>query len=195
MRAALSSLPAEIDLSSTDIIAIVVAAGEPLAILLLWWLPPRYVRKIVNWLDSLVPMQLSDFTTAASWGIISFLSAIVIASVGLSIATSLGGDTANIWSVLEDFGKEVLTTAVPRMLRVLGIVIFAWLAIRVFQRAIPTLVRRFLPRQPESKVQEEEVEKRTRTLEGVFRATTNALVVTAAFLTVLTELDVNVAPL
>ena len=158
-------------------------------------MPPRYVRKIVNWLDSLVPMQLSDFTTAASWGIISFLSAIVIASVGLSIATSLGGDTANIWSVLEDFGKDVLTTAVPRMLRVLVIVIFAWLAIRVFQRAIPTLVRRFLPRQPESKVQEEEVEKRTLTLEGVFRATTNALVVTAAFLTVLTELDVNVAPL
>ena len=89
----------------------------------------------------------------------------------------------------------MLTTAVPRMLRVLVIVIFAWLAIRVFQRAIPTLVRRFLPRQPESKVQEEEVEKRTPTLEGVFRATTNALVVTAAFLTVLTELDVNVAPL
>ena len=192
----LAALAVRIDPSTSDYIEIGIAAGlAALIILVFWILLPPYVRRTLQAIDNLIPADLSGFTRIASRWIIYVLSAAVLASAGLSIAASLGAEMSGVLRVLENFGKDVLTTAVPRLLRVMVIAFIAWLAIRALRRAIPTIVSRFLTMRMDSADQMEETEKRTRTLDGVLRATVNFTIITIAFLIILTELEINVAPL
>ena len=192
----MAPLKLEIDPSLNDYIAIGIAAfAGALVIVLFWRFLPPYVRRALQALDNLVPMDLSGFTRTASRGIVYLLSSMVLVAVGLSIAGSLGADMSSVVSVLGDFGRDVLTTAVPRLLRVVLIIFVAWLVIRALRRTIPVVVSRLLSLRADADAQRDETEKRTQTLEGVLRATANVIIVSITFLVILTELGVNVTPI
>ena len=186
----------EIAPSMGDIVAIGVAAFlAVLAIVLLWWYLAPKLRRFVQWIDNVIPVNLSEFGKTASRAITALLSLMVLGGAGLSIAGTLGVDTSTILAELEEFGTEVKNTAVPPALRVFLILFIAWLATRLLRHVTPPLVRRFLARRTDAPEQEEETQKRTRTLEGVIWGTFNAVIVTIAFLVILTELGINVAPI
>lgn len=197
MRAPLlEPLSAKIDPSVSDFVAIGIAGFlGVLVIALLWGFLPPLIRKFVGWLDKIIPADLSGFTKSASRSIAALLSAIVAASAALSISTSLGADTSRVLDVLGDFGKDVANTAVPSVLRIILILFFAWLAMRAIRHIVSPTLKRLLSMRADDQAQDAEVEKRARTLEGVIRASGNFVIASIAFLIVLGEIGINVAPL
>ena len=191
-----SSVAAAIDPSVKDYVALGVAAGAAvIALLLIWRVLPKYVNRLLKWIDDLIPADLSEFTRVADGIIVLLLAAIVVASAGLSIANSLGADVSRATEALGDFGKDVFNTAGPKFLRVLLIAFFAWVAIRAVRQLVPPFISRLITFRSDAATQGDEVGKRTRTLEGVISGTANVTIFTVASLMILTEIGVNVAPI
>ena len=192
----LEPLSADIDPSTSDFVAIGIAGFlGVLVIALLWGFLPPLLRRFVGWLDKVIPADLSVYTKATSRSVTVLLSAIVTASAGLSISTTLGADTSRVLDILGDFGKDVANTAVPSALRIILIAFFAWVAMRTIRHIISPMLRRLLSMRADDQAQDAEVEKRARTLEGVSSASGNFLIVSVAFLIILGEIGINVAPL
>jgi small conductance mechanosensitive channel len=87
----------------------------------------------------------------------------------------------------------VIDWLVSHGVRILVILILAWIINRVLKRLLPTAVRNAVARgmagQPEG-----EIQKRAETLSRVFVATGMVLIATGAIFTILPELGVNIAP-
>jgi len=114
----LEPLSAYIDPSVSDFVAIGIAGFlGVLVIALLWVFLPPLLRKFIGWLDKVIPADLSGYTKATSRYVTVLLSAIVAASAGLSISTTIGADTSRVLDILGDFGRDVANTAVPSALR------------------------------------------------------------------------------
>ena len=73
----------EIAPSMGDIVAIGVAAFlAVLAIVLLWWYLAPKLRRFVQWIDNVIPVNLSEFGKTASRAITALLSRMVLGGGG-----------------------------------------------------------------------------------------------------------------
>ena len=184
------------DLTLENVIAIGVTGGlAVIALLLILWLVPRYVRRLLHWTDDLIPADLSTFVGPTSRFIEVVLGLAVVISSALTVTSQMGVD---LTGVLDDAGR---TGAVvgrwlgTRVLTIGVIVIVALIFVRVVNHATLPLIERYLSRRADSEQQSEEAIKRSSTLQGVLAKTMTVIVMSIAFFMILSELGITIGPI
>ncbi|MFQ5827132.1 MAG: mechanosensitive ion channel family protein, partial [Dehalococcoidia bacterium] len=89
--------------------------------------------------------------------------------------------------------NPVIDWLVSHGVRILIILILAWIINRMLKRLLPTAVRNAVARGMAGQL-EAEIQKRSETLSRVFVTTATVLIVVGAAFTILPELGVNIAP-
>ena len=184
------------DVSLENIIVIGVAAFVTVALLLLIrWLVPRYVGRFLHRVDNVIPADLSDYVGPTSRFVVWVLGLMILLSAGFTVGSQLGADFSGLLERAESAGREVGRWLGTRVLAIGVIAILAVAVIRVVNHVTIPLIQRYLARRADASEQPEEVDKRTRTLQGVVSKTFSVIVIVIAFFMVLAELGINIAPL
>lgn len=174
---------------------IAVAGGLSAGVILLvWWLLPKRVEAFYQWLDDLIPADLSAYKKPTSRLLLLAISALILTAAGFSIADTIGLDTSdslsNIGNVAADSGRWLA----PRLITIIGIALFSLVIIRVLKVIIPQFVRRAVTIQ-RNEDRAEDLARRTATLERVVSSAFITVVLLMAFFMIISELGVNIAPL
>lgn len=165
------------------------------AMALFWLVLPRWTERFLAWVDELVPGDFSSVHRPLSRLLLALASILVLAAAGLAIASSLGADTSGLLTALGNWALSVGQWLAARVARVLLVIGIAYVAVRYVARWMPRLVQQYLGQRAGDVADRTEVQKRTKTLGEVMRRTTSVVIVVVAFLVVLSELGVNIAPL
>ncbi|MBI2847521.1 MAG: mechanosensitive ion channel family protein [Chloroflexi bacterium] len=172
-----------------------VAGGLAIAAIALSWLfLPPVVERFYQWVDDLVPADLSAFKKSTSRFLVFLLSVVILAAAGLFIANTFGVNTSAVEAAIKRAALNAGLWLLPRLLRIGGIVLISMFAVRIIRRLLPGVIRKGLAQRKGSEP-ETELKKRTETLERVLTQSAVFLVAIAAFFMIISELDVNIAPL
>lgn len=174
---------------------LVAALLAVLAIVVLWLILSRWIERPLRWLDSMLPGDFSNLHRPLSRTIVLLASGVVLFFTGLSIANSLGVDTSGVTSEVTEWVLDSGQWLLARLARILLVIGGAFVLLRFFSKAIPTLVHSYLARRAGEAAQDSELEKRSRTLEGVTLKTFSTLVVVVVIFMVVSELGVDIGPL
>ncbi len=172
-----------------------VAAGISAGVILLvWWLLPKRVESFYQWLDDLIPADLSAYKKVTTRFLLLVVSAMVLTAAGFSAADTIGIDTSNSLSNIANVAADSGRWLAPRVITIMGIALVSFVVMRVLKVVIPQLVRRAVTVH-RNEDRPEDIAKRTATLEGVVSSAVSTVVVMMAFFMIISELGVNIAPL
>jgi len=174
-----------------------VLAAALLAVLtigVLWLVLSRWVEKFLRWLDSILPGDFSSLHQPISRTMVLMASGVVLLFTGLSISASLGLDTSGVTSEIKEWGLDSGQWLLARLARILLVIGVAFVLLRLVGKAMPTLVHSYLGRRAGEAVEQSEIEKRSKTLEGVILKTFTTLLLVVVVLMVLSELGVGIGP-
>lgn len=186
----------DINLSINDLIALILVWVVCVVIILdVWWLLPKLLRRIYQWVESKTPFELSEFEKPIFRILASVLTALVLFGGGLATADILGVNVDWAKESALEAGVAVGSWLGPRVARIAIVLIIGVVVIRALARILPPLVERFLGRRsgPESVVGEEE--KREETLTRAAIGTVNVVIIVVMFFMILSELGLDLAPL
>lgn len=174
---------------------IAVAGGLSAGVILLVrWLLPKRVDAFYQWIDDLMPADLSAYKKATSRLLLFVISAVVLTAAAFSAASTIGLDTSNSLSKIGNVAADSGRWLAPRLITIMGIALVCFVIMRVLRVVIPQFVRRAVTvnRSDDST---EDLAKRTATLERVVSSAVATVVIMMAFFMIISELGVNIAPL
>ncbi len=174
---------------------IAVAGGLSAGVILLVrWLLPKRVDAFYQWIDDLIPADLSAYKKATSRLLLFVISAVVLTAAAFSAASTIGLDTSNSLSKIGNVAADSGRWLAPRLITIMGIALVCFVIMRVLRVVIPQFVRRAVTvnRSDDST---EDLAKRTATLERVVSSAVATVVIMMAFFMIISELGVNIAPL
>ncbi|MEE8158450.1 MAG: mechanosensitive ion channel family protein [Dehalococcoidia bacterium] len=184
----------DVDLENIIVIGVTVGLAVVL-LLLIRWLVPKYLRRFLRWVDEIIPADLSDFVRPVSRFFKIVLGLVVLLTAGLIIASQLGADLIDLRNGAGDSGAVIGRWLGTRILTIGLIVVVAITVIRVVKHVTAPLIQQYLTRRGDPDEQSTEIDKRTRTLQGVVSNTLTVGIVTVAFFMILAELGINIAPI
>jgi small conductance mechanosensitive channel len=182
------------ELSANWVWVLVAALLAVLAIGVLWLVLSRWVERFLRWLDTKLPGDFSSLHRPLSRTIVLMASGVVLLFTGLSISNSLGLDTSGVTSELREWGLNAGQWLLARLARILLVIGVAFVLLRLVGKTMPSLVHSYLGRRAGEAAQDSEIEKRSKTLEGVILKTFTTLVLVVVVLMVLSELGVGIGP-
>ena len=183
--------------TSTENIIIIAATVALTAALLILshWIVPRYLLRFLRWVDDIIPADQSSFVAPVAKFTETVLGIAIVMSAGFTIASQLGVDMSGVLDTAEDGGAVLLEWILARALVVGIILATAFLAIRAINRITAPLIQQYLTRRGDADEESSEVDKRTRTLQGVVSNTLTVVIITTAFFMILSEIGINITPI
>ena len=183
--------------TSTENIIIIAATVALTAALLILshWIVPRYLLRFLQWVDDIIPADQSSFVAPVARFTETVLGIAIVMSAGFTIASQLGVDMSGVLDTAEAGGAVVLEWILARALVVGIILATAFLVIRAINRITAPLIQQYLTRRGDADEESSEVDKRTRTLQGVVSNTLTVVIITTAFFMILSEIGINITPI
>ncbi len=166
-----------------------------LILFLAWRVLPRRILALLQWMDRLIPADLSSLVKPLSRIVVLLFSAVILGLAGLLAVTTLGFNTRGVIDPITKIGVLWVLEVLPRLLRISFVLLTAWVVSRVLWRLLPSLVEQAVARRAGEEALAAEVRKRTSTLQNVISNSFGALVWVMAFFLTVSELGVDIAPL
>ena len=184
------------DISTENIIVIAITGTLTAAILLLsHWLVPRYLLRFLHWVDDIIPADQSSFVAPVARFTETVFGVVVVLSAAFTIASQLGVNMSGVLDTAGD-GETVVREWILARALVVGILLAAaFLAIRIINRITAPLIQQYLSHRGDTDEESAEVEKRTRTLQGVVSNTLTVVIITTTFFMILSEIGINITPI
>jgi hypothetical protein len=182
----------DINLSLNGLIALILIWVVCVVIILdVWWLLPKLLRRIYQWVESKTPFELSEFEKPVFGVLASALIALVLFGGGVGTADIMGLNVTWAKEAALDAGVAVGSWLGPRLARIAVILVIGILIIRALARVLPPLIKRFLSRRsgPEGVVGE--AEKREQTLTRAAIGTVNLAIIAIMFFMILSEFGID----
>ncbi len=172
-----------------------VAGGlSAVVILLMWWVLPKRVEAFYQWMDDLIPADLSAYKKVTSRILLFLITALVLTAAGFSAANTMGIDTSNSLSNISNMAAESGRWLAPRLITIIGIALVSIVIMRGVKVLIPQFLRHAVTVNRNDE-RPEDTAKRTATLERVVSSAVSTVVIMMAFFMIISELGVNIAPL
>ncbi len=156
---------------------------------------PRYLLGFLRWMDDVIPADQSSLVKPIARFVEIVLGIVIVTAAAFTVASQLGADMSGVLDNAESGGVVVGRWLLGRTFTVSIIVIVAFLAIRFVSRLTSPIIEQYLAHRVHEDKDSDEVQRRTKTLQGVVSNTLSSIIFAMAFFMVLSELGVNIAPL
>ncbi len=183
---------------STAELAVLVATVVTCALLIagLRRYVPRLTNRALGRLDRLVPADLSGCSKLLVRVVFWLLTAVVVATAGLIVATLLAVDTSGVLMMLRGWGARVWTWLITRALRIALLIALTVVALRIIRGQLPNVVGGYLTHRSRHKDKvSAEAEKRRATLSEVAVTVASWTVTSVAIIVGLSELGMDIGPI
>ena len=172
-----------------------VAGGlSAVVILLMWWVLPKRVEAFYQWMDDLIPADLSAYKKVTSRILLFLITALVLTAAGFSAGNTMSTHTSNSLSNISNMAAESGRWLAPRLITIIGIALVSIVIMRGVKVLIPQFLRHAVTVNRNDE-RPEDTAKRTATLERVVSSAVSTVVIMMAFFMIISELGVNIAPL
>jgi moderate conductance mechanosensitive channel len=186
----------DINLSLNELIALILIWVVSIVIILdVWWLLPKLLRRIDQWVESSTPFQISEFERPILLVLAGALTALVLFGDGVATADILGINVNWAKEAALQAGVAVGTWLGPRVARIAIILVIGIVVIRALARLLPPLIKRFLSQRSGPEAVVGEAEKREQTLTRAAIGSVNVVIIAIMFFMILSELGLDLAPL
>ncbi len=159
-----------------------------------WAALPRLVKRFIVWIDVAIPGDLTSLAPKTAQLVTLAATGLILMGLSVSLANSLGADTADFLQKLQDFGIAVGEWLRTRFLKIAIVIFAAAIGIRIIRQAIPNVIGEYVKQRTRPGVTPEELEKRQKTLESVAIHAFGTVIIVLAVFTVLAEIGLNVGP-
>ena len=166
-----------------------------------WYLVRRYIHNkfqsaVRNVEGSSEAAQDAGIATRSVDRLISsVLPALVIGTAAvIGILVVIGRDVDPVLDFFSGLGADATRWLLTGGVRILLIVVFGWVAMRLARRLIPALMLRVIRDGRDAADRAEASRKRAETLSGVFLAAINVIIVLVVIFTILTEINIPIGP-
>jgi small-conductance mechanosensitive channel len=172
-----------------------------LGAILLWYIVRRYIRnKIQTAIRNVAgPEDSPEDNGVATRSVDRLLSTILPAAVigttaVIGILVVIGRDVGPVLDFFSGIGTDAAHWVLTGGVRILLIIVFAWVGTKLARRLIPQLMLRVIRDSRDAADRAEASRKRAETLSGVFIAAINVIIILVVIFTILTEINIPIGP-